>query len=898
MSTNANYHPVLKSKTCRPPQRREFVRRTAIIERLNAGVTLPVTLVSAATGYGKSVAVSQWLEEVHYKYGWISLDDEHNNISIFIAYLLAVLKDQWPDEEFYLERLGSADLPVEVIASTVVADLEKLEDLFVLVLDDYQLIHEEKIHDCLNTILRHPLENFHLVILTQQDPPLKLARLRAQFQLNEVRMQDLAFTDNETIELGSLLSTNTQVDQLKSLNEVSEGWVTGITAVLMGLAEGLDFDDLIQLMNSRNSVISDLLGEVVIQGLAPKTQKYLALTSLVDRFSVELINAMISSIDDNDLSEEGTEEFISVSKERNLFLIPLDPLDQWYRYHHFFRSQIHNHVAVSFSEEQVKKIYSGAGQWFQAQNLLEEAVEYSILSGNMEFAVNVFNSQRIELHNSEQFQRLEMLIQMFPKDVIERKLELLLSLALLQDHKANFRDMQLYVDQAGQILENITIAEDRFNRLKGQWHSARAYLHFMHGDFEAAIDAAQLSRELLPALEPNYFREFAVAYYALGTQAIGKAKVAVQAVAEELEGPIASDQYFRGRLLHIKSLIYLTAGDAIGAGKSGVQLQYIHSPQSYPSAWMAGMYAATTSAYISNKLPEVHRFHDELVKYRFTGRPFGVIHHLLIECMASVAVRKWDEVDSVLTLSREFARDIEIRPLEGLVYAFEVEKYLAQNDLEHAIEVASLANFQPHPPLWYYYIPQLTEVKLLLRTDESIKAIELLNDLIEHGRRCNNENLLIQAYALRAVILEEEGKHQTAIEVLINALTLSTGKDHFRTYIDHGALMINLLHEIVANKSENKEIRDFVRVVLGEGSANAPESVGRRGYGNIVLSNRELQILLLVDEGYSNKEIAKKLFVSLDTVKKHLYHSFQKLHVKNRTAALKKAKELGLITVV
>lgn len=889
---------LLKTKTYRPPIRNEFVKRQALIDLMENSMTLPLTLISAATGCGKSVTTSMWLEDSMHKYGWLSLDEEHNDVRVFIAYLASLLKEQWPDQNFGIgSLLDGVNIPPNLIATTLINDLDQLVEPFVLVLDDYHVIKEESIHEILNSILRYPPENFHLVLLTQIDPPLKLARIRAQLRLFELRMKDLAFTDDEAIELRSLMSIAIPDDEVKKLVKQSEGWITGISVGMMGLKEGITVEKVIQALHTGGSIISKLLDEVVIQGLPIESQKYLELTSLLDRFTLELIQTLISSLNDPDLSAEESSNLIKSSVDKNLFLIQLDPSGEWYRYHHLFRSQIKSRIGTFFSKELIQKLYKEASIWFQSKDLLEEALKYAILSEDMNYAVRLFDSNRIALHNSEQFQRLERLIDMFPETAIHNNVEILLSLAILQDHKANFQAMQKYLELAGKILDGLKIKDTRLNHLKGEYHSVKSYLSFMQRDLKSAIQHTEIGLELLPASEPNYFREFALAYFSMAQQAIGQKNIGLDLISRTLEVPAKSDKYFRGRLLHITGLIHSTASETKAMNRTGMQLQTLLSAQSYPSGWMAGMLAVVTSEYISNNISRVYQFHDQLYKYRFSGRPFGVIHHFFVECLASLASGDYDLVHSTLSICKELATDLDIPPLKGTVYAFEVEIALAQNNLDQAIEASALANFSPHPPIWYYYLPQLTEVKFFFNTNKQEKGLELLEELINQGRTFYNQNLLIQALALKVILLEKMGDHSLALKVLREVLKLSKNKGHIRAIVDHGDIMKQLLREISKEQTEMSQIRELVQAFSGIN----PEKTNRHTKGSKPLigypklSKRELEILYLVTQGYKNDEIADKIFISLDTVKKHLYNTYQKLCVKNRVAAIKKAQELGLL---
>lgn len=893
---NSKDFTVLLTKTFKPPIHRSYLMRYSLIDKLEKGLISHLTILSAATGFGKSVTVSQWLSKNKHKYSWLSLDEEHNDVNVFLTYILFLFKQQYPKKTFGLESLiDTFNISSNLIVKTIINDLCQFEDFFILVLDDYHIINEQQVHEIINGILLHPPIKFHLVILSQRDPPIKMIKLRSKFQVNELRMKDLIFTTEEALKLRSLISNDVLDEDVKRISKLTDGWITGIIIGFMGLSRGITLEKILDALQRRDSIISELLNEAVIKGLPIHTKKYLEISSLVDRFSIDLLEFMIASINEARIS---IREEINLSKKNNLFLIPLDYNHEWFRYHHLFQQQIKTSSEKNLNNEEISSLYKAASIWFEKEGILEEAFKYGIYSKDIAFVVQMFSRHRLELHNTEQFQRLERLINLFPENTINNNLELLLSLAILQDHKANFQGMLKYLERAGKILDNYTIKDTQFNQLKGQFHSVCAYLPFMQGDYHASICEAETAMKLLPASEPNYFREYALAYYALGHQAVGKTEVGLNEISNRLEGPTNNDKYFIGRLLHIKTLVYSIAGDADKMRISGVQLQTLNSPQNFPGAWMAGIYATVTSAYISNKLQEVHQFHKELFKNRFTGRPFGVTHHFLVECLASFALGCWEDLDSCIAHSKELAADLQIPPLQGMVYAFEVEIALMQNNIDYAIEISALANFNPHPPLWYYYIPQLTEVKLLFYTNEQKKALELLEELIKSGKGCHNKNLLIQALVLKAVFLEERGERKLALEVLTEALVLSKNKGYVRTFVNYGTIMNILIDEVTIDKVGTDQVNKIKQAIIKTSHQHVTNDLekGRLIKKNHLLSKRELEILRLVVEGYKNAEIADRLFISLDTVKKHLYKTYQKLNVKNRAGAIKKASDLRLVS--
>lgn len=891
---------VLHTKMCKPPVRGRMVLRQSIIDRLESNLALPLSLISANTGCGKSIAISQWLDQTRHKFGWLSLDDEHNNTEVLLAYFIAIFKEQWPGKSFGIEYLrDAAKLPATLIASTLIKDLDDLDDPFILVLDDYHRIREDKIHEIINGLLRYPPEQFHLVIITQIDPPLKLAKFRAQFRLCELRMHDLAFTAEEALELRSIITADTPDDQVLELLGNAEGWATGLTAGLMGLADGIPMEKVAEVLLNRGSIISDLLDEVVLTGLPDRTVRYLELTALLDRFSENLLKAMIDAIQDPELRQLSTGELIRNSRRRNLFLIPLDSSGEWYRYHHFFKNQVEHLIGKNYHPEELEKLYKAASRWFEEQELLEEALAYALRSKDLDFAIGLFSRFRHKLLNREQLQRLYRLTHQFPADVRNNSPELLINLAMLQHYDANFSGMQHYLSRAETLLKGLTGRSENETELIGEYHSVCTYLSYMQGDFEKAIDHGEKSMGLLPAAAPNFYRELAVGWYAFAQQASGHALAGMDKLESEYQTLANAESYFQMRLLQGKLIFYLFDGQTTHLYQDGASLTDICSPKGYPGSWGIGLYGMAYHSYVYNHLEKVSLFHDELRKYRFASRPFWVMHHFLIECLSGMAGASWQKVEHCIGQCKELAEELAIEPLKGMVKAFQVEYYLRRGDVGRAREVAAIADFEPHPPVFFYFIPQLTRVKLLLQTQQEDKGQELLQDLLEMGRARHNKNLLTQALALQAAIYSEQGNTPSAVNSLQELLTLTKDSGNIRVFLDQGPVMENLLLELEKANSNKEQVTRLLKAFKQE-KETLPS--GRKNLNNtrrttkVKLSVRESEILALVTQGFKNEEIATKLFISLDTVKKHLYRAYQKLDVTNRVSAIQKVQTLGLIT--
>jgi DNA-binding CsgD family transcriptional regulator len=331
----------------------------------------------------------------------------------------------------------------------------------------------------------------------------------------------------------------------------------------------------------------------------------------------------------------------------------------------------------------------------------------------------------------------------------------------------------------------------------------------------------------------------------------------------------------------------------------GEVLKTLTAPDLYPGAWVMGAYSLTASQYMSNRLDKIGPSHEEPERHRYKGWPIWILNLYFIKCLSDLAQGRWEELDREMVQCEILADELGLESIKGLVKAFQVEMFLRKGDIDCAVAVSPFANYNLQPSYWFYYIPELTQVKLLIQTHMEEKGKKLLQKLILSAREFHNNNLLIQGLALQTIIYAGESQYEQAKKPLYEALTLSKDLNHKRTFLDLGNAVIPLLKEIGEAQAENLQVPDLLHAFEEEkrrSFENGPDKIIKSKKRISGLSKRELEILSLVSRGAKNGEIAEELFVSLDTVKKHLYRAYQKLYVSNRMAAVRRAKELELLT--
>ena len=234
---------MINTKIYRPPVTPDQVFRQPLIDKLKAKQYLPLTLVVAPAGYGKSVTISQWLDQTSNPNAWISLDDEHNSPRIFMDYLVAAIQQIFPGSlDNFKSILESNDsLTYNTLVPSLINELDAIGEEFILVLDDYYLIRENAVHTIVNDLLAYPPQNMHLVIITRMDPPLNINSLRAYSRVHEIRMKELSFNEEETAKLfKTVLDLDLPDETIQNLLDKTEGWAVGLHLACLSIADHQD----------------------------------------------------------------------------------------------------------------------------------------------------------------------------------------------------------------------------------------------------------------------------------------------------------------------------------------------------------------------------------------------------------------------------------------------------------------------------------------------------------------------------------------------------------------------------------------------------------------------------------------------------------------------------------
>jgi ATP/maltotriose-dependent transcriptional regulator MalT len=403
---------VITTKLFRPNPRHHTVERIRLHELLRQGRTLPLTLVVAPAGWGKSTLVADWLAHDQVAAGWVSLDAGDDDPKRFWRYLLlAADRAGSAAGPAALRRLGakSSDILRDVLPAFV-NELASSGGPLVLVLDDYHLISSAQVHETVVTLLDRCPPQLHLMVITRADPPLPVSRLRVRGELAEVRAEQLRFSLEEALEFfrGRLGSVLPERDVHRLLTR-TEGWAAGLQLAALRLRDRDDPSAFIERFTGADWHIVSYLGEEVLTSQPPRIRDFLLVTSVLNRMCAPLCDALTGCADG--------EELITQIHRANLFLIALDDERRWFRYHHLFGELLRHQLTLT-APQQPAVLHERAAEWYAANGDAAEAIGHAIASGDFSLSRQLIAAHWRQSFNAGQLETVRMWLDALPAELV------------------------------------------------------------------------------------------------------------------------------------------------------------------------------------------------------------------------------------------------------------------------------------------------------------------------------------------------------------------------------------------------------------------------------------------------------------------------------------------------
>jgi LuxR family maltose regulon positive regulatory protein len=861
---------LLTTKLYLPPARPNLVTRPRLIERLKEGLARPLTLVSAPAGFGKTTLVTEWLHSAERPFTWLSLDEGDNDPARFLAYFVAALQKIDPAiGQAALAMLQTPQPPSpEALLTSLINDIAATSQPFVLVLDDYHLIHTLPIHQQLAFLLEHQPLSMHLAIVSREDPPLPLARLRGRGQTTEIRQADLSFTEAEAVEfLRRVMRLELSSADVAVLHQRTEGWVVGLQLVALSLQGSDDVHRLVQSFTGSHRSILDYFIEEVFQRQPADVQGFLLKTSILDRFTASLCDAVVERDD--------SREVLLALERANLFIAPLDEARQWYRYHHLFADLLRHRIDVGL--RQSASLHRRASQWYADNGFLAEAVRHALAGANWERSARLIGQASDGMLRRGEIVTLLGWFGKLPKEVACADPQLCMSYAWAALLASQFEIAEPLLEHA----EKLALPESQF---LGQVAAAQAYLARARGDNPRLIVKSEQALSLLP--KTDYLNRGLVAlnlgltYWHAGRLEDAEPVLSEAHQASERVGNIfavLTAQFFLARTLAVRGKLRPAEAmcqKLIQEGGNSPILALVH-------------YDLSTIYYEWNDLQKAgeHQrrglemsMHSENVEFQNSGH--------IERVFLALAQGDSDGALEAVEQSHALARDLN-PATRARSAACHVQLALTLGDLDMAAHWARqvMEDVDAHS---FYRFLGLTQPRLLIASGQKDAAAEQLAECFETASRGGWGYGLVAVRVLQSLAAKTPDE---ALPFMADALKMGQPEGFIRSFVDAGRGIIPLLQEAARRGVHPDYVRQILAALSGEHKIAAPEQA------QLVepLSERELEVLRLVTAGLSNREVAAKLVISPGTAKTHIHNLCGKLSVRNRTEAAMRAKELGLV---
>jgi LuxR family maltose regulon positive regulatory protein len=931
---------ILTTKIQIPPLPPQTVHRTRLLEELDRGLlpNIRVTLLSAPAGYGKTTLLSDWLQRRDLAAAWLSISEGDNDAARFMSYLIAaagMADDNSPhapdlDIPTTLEGQASAEDFKYRLLVPLINHIGRRAKTTVFVFDDYHLIHSESVRDLTTFLIENLPPQAHVFIATRADPLLPITRLRGRGQVNELRLEDLRFQEEEAEAFLNVVSgLNLAPEEVHSLQQKTEGWICGLQMTAAYLRGQEDRKAFIKNFSGSHHYIMDYLLDEVLRRESPELQSFLLHTSILERLSGPLCDAVrfretpssslattavrVGAVREppQDESPSSGRQILRELEQANLFIVPLDEQREWYRYHRLFADLLQARLQEK-EAGRLPLLHRRASAWFVDHGYIDEAIRHALLSTDHEFAAATLENHAQEILLRSETATFLNWVQRLPEEQIQKRPKL-----------GIYRAWALLLQGAPLSAVQAQISESRRGHgPPGSSRSLEAFILLSQGQVEEGFQRAQEALAMLPA-EEIFLRDFAamcVAGCRISMGDVDEGLVLVEQMAQitnransQLATALILTEIAELRLKQFKvdeaeglyrralaisktadgTLLPIAGHAMIGLGDIAVER---FDPDSAENLLKEGIELAKRWSLVNTL-----QGHLSLALLYETLEQLGALREAHVQDQPSL-------LQNTLATLEDLARRFDASEFDDIVVEMiKMRFYLHQGRLDAVRQWVFNRGLERLPAqqpayhddgtmasrLYKYELPVLARWHIAEGRYQD--ALAVLHELAKLAEDYGRPYLVVESLILQARVFQLLDDNHAALNNLKKALDIAGLHQARRLFLVEGQEILRLL-EAGRREWKDEGTAEFVDSLLSIWrDFSSPEVVTGTAQPAGPLSSRELEVLRLLPTGLTAVQMADELFISANTLRSHLKNIYAKLGVHSRHEAVARANELELL---
>jgi LuxR family maltose regulon positive regulatory protein len=729
----------------------------------------------------------------------------------------------------------------------------------------------------------------------------------------ELRAADLEFTSEEAKVFLSQATAGALSDRAMGLlEEHTEGWIVGLRLAALALRNAADPDAYLEnFRGAELRYMMDYLADDVLSQQPPVIRECLLQCSILDRVSGPLCDAVVEI----GTAHPSSYELISMMEDANLFIVPLDDEGQWYRFHQLFREMLHRQLKKSYSEEGIQALHRRASAWFEAQGSIEEAIRHAVAAQEPVKAAQIVERQVREALAHGDWFNLNHWLDLLPEGLADERPLLVLARAWQMATVFRFNELPPLIARAEYLYTSPTgeYAEQAQQAHKGEILGLKSLVAMATLQGHAAVELAERALELMPQ---HHELPRGATYMALGLalQSVGDLEGAIEVLPSCLDASQGDPDRAMYSATATLAAVHLRAGNLDEVIRVAWQPLNL-GPDARPPTAGWSHYLIGVCHYLRNNLGAAERhfaagaeLHHHTTPKIFQENQFGL-------ALTYQAQNRDGEADRICQELEALAAEPGYRGSLREIASFRARLELLRGQVESAhLRLAAPGPWTAQGLMIFLENPHLTYAHYLAvfgSGERSQEAAAMLTEFLETAEATHNRWRVLEGRLLRSLAYWVHGRRDEALADLEWAINFAGPREIVRPFIDLGPKMADLLRQMARRGAEPEYVYRLLAAFpepatdIGPGTeptpavpTTPPSSAARDATGGLVepLTEREMEVLVLLEKRLTNQEIAQQLVIALPTVKRHTSNIYAKLDVRNRREAVARARELAILS--